>query len=183
MMKIQCFFKGRLTVGSIDAIQSFYGRAIRDNPMDLEAMSKYSCAILDNYSSTVKNPMHNKCPTGEKGWCSYQRDIATKQLLHRLVKWPFTDASLAVINPVCQRLASVEFLESCKSCRTQNPNEALNHVIWSLAPKEQYVSPLETRLAISLGVYLFNNSMQYTYSNVIEMTGIDTIYTMLQKWA
>ena len=151
--------------------------------MDPEAMSKYTCAILDHYSSVVKNPKHEKCPLGVKSCCSYQRNIATKQPLHKPVKWPFTDAVLAVINPVFQRLASVEFLKGCKSCRTQNPNKALNHVIWSLAPKEQYVSPLETPLAITLGVFLFNNGMQYTYSNLIEMAGIDTTYTMLQKWA
>ena len=132
-------------------------------------MSKYTWAILDHYSGTVKNPKHDKCPPGEKSCCSYQREIATKQSLCKLVKLPFTDAILAVINLAFQRLATIEFLEGCKSCRTQNPNEALNHVIWSLAPKEQYVSPLETSLAISLGICLFNNGTQYTYSNLIEM--------------
>lgn len=68
-----------------------------------------------------------------KSWCSYQRDITTKQLLHKLGKWPFPDAVLAVINLASQQLASVEFLEGWKGYSTQNPNEALNHVIWSLA--------------------------------------------------
>ena len=80
--------------------------------------------------------------------------------------------------------AGDEFLEGYKSCRTQNPNMTLNYVIWSLAPKEEYVFPLGTSLAISLsGVCLFNNCIQYTYSNLIEMAGIDTTYTMLQKRA
>ena len=132
-----------MTIGGIDAIQNFYVQAICDNPVDPEAMSKYTWAILFHYSSTVENSKHDKCPPGEKSWCSYQRDIATKQSLHKPVKWPFTDAILAVINPLFQRLAGVEFLEGCKSCHTQNPNEAANHVIWSLAPKEQYVYPLK----------------------------------------
>ena len=59
----------------------------------------------------------------------------------------------------------------------------LNHVIWSLALKEQYVSPLEASLAISLSVCLFKNGMQYTNSNLKEMAEIDTTYTVLQKWA
>ena len=33
------------------------------------------------------------------------------------------------------------------------------------------------------GICLFNNGMQYAYLNLIEMIGIDTTYTMLQKWA
>ena len=159
--------KGRLTIGRIDATQNSYGRAIRDNQMDPEAMSKYTWAILDHYSSTVENLKHDMSPPGEKSWCSYQRDIATKQSLHKPVKWPLTHAILAIINPVFQWLGSVEFLENCKSCCTQNPNKAFNHLIWCLAPKEQYVSPLETPLVISLGGCLFNNRMQYTYSNLI----------------
>ena len=43
-------------IGHIDAIQNFYGQAIRDNPKNPKAMSKYTWAILDHYSSTVKNP-------------------------------------------------------------------------------------------------------------------------------
>ena len=79
--------EGWLTIGRIDAIQNFYGRAIRDNPMDPEVqMSKYIWAILDHYSNTVENPKHDKYPPGEKSWCSYQRDIATKQSLHKPVK-------------------------------------------------------------------------------------------------
>ena len=76
---------GRLTIGCIDAIQNFYGRAVRGDPNDLEAMPKYTWAILDHYSSTVENPKHHKCPPGGKGWCRYQRDIATKQSLHKPV--------------------------------------------------------------------------------------------------
>ena len=117
----------------------------------------------------------------EKSWCSYQQDIAIKKSLNKPVKWLFTDAILAVINPVFLRQVSFEFLEGCKSCWTQNPNEALNHVTWSLVPKEQYLSPLETSLTSSLVVCLFNNGVQYTYSNLIEMAGIDTTYTVLQK--
>ena len=144
---------------------------------------KYTWATLDHYSSTFENPKHDNYPSGKKGWCRYQRDIASKKSLHKPLKWPFTDAILAVITPAFQWLVSVKFLESCKSCRAQNPNKVLNHVIWSLAPKELYDSPLETCLAIILGVCLFNNDIQYTYSNLIEMAGIVTKHTMLNKWA
>lgn len=96
--------KCRLTIGRIDAIQNFYGRAIPDNPMDPEAMSKYSWTILDRYSSTVKDRKHDNCPPGGKSWCRYQRDIATKQSLHKPVKWSLRDAILAVVNTVFQLL-------------------------------------------------------------------------------
>lgn len=67
-----------------------------------------------------------------------KQDIATKQLLPEPVEWPFTDAVLAAINPVFQQLVSTGFLECC----TQNPNEALNHVIRSLTLKEKVCFPI-----------------------------------------
>ena len=51
-------------------------------------------------------------------------------------------------------------------------------------PKGTVCFPIRNVPAISLsGVCLFNNGMQYTYSNLIEIAGIGTKYTVLQKWA
>ena len=96
---------------------------------------------------------HDNCSPGEKSWYSYQQDIATKQ------SFPLTDVILAVIDPVFQPLATVEIFDGWKSCRTQNPNKALNQVIQGFATKEQYISPLEASLTIGLGVFVFNNAM------------------------
>ena len=84
--------KGRLTIGRIDAIQKFCGSAIRDNPMDPEAMFKYTWAILDHYSSTVENPKHDKCPPAEK----------TKQIPVQIV--------YITIELACQEFSSIVFL-------------------------------------------------------------------------
>lgn len=175
--------KGRLTISRVDAIQSFYGRAIRDHPNDPESMSRCTWAILNHYSSTWDNPKHDKCPKGENSWCAFQRDLAAGTSTYKPVKWPFTDAVIEAITPIFERLASVSFLEGSKHCHTQNPNESLNGLIWSLAPKEQYVSPLETSLAVSLGVCLFNSGMQWTYMNLFDKAGIEVTYPMLKKWA
>jgi hypothetical protein len=71
---------------------------------------------------------------------------------------------LSIIKPVFDRLGDANFLAGCEKCVTQNPNESLHHVIWGLAPKEQYAFPGETILAVSLGCLLFSSGMEVTYS-------------------
>ena len=81
--------KGRLTHKRIDAMQNFYGRAIRDNKGDAKSMAQATKAILKHYSSTVEKPQHEDCPKGPKSWCSYQRDVAKKEKNHKPIKKPF----------------------------------------------------------------------------------------------
>ena len=45
--------KGRLTLLRVDALQAFFGKAIRDNKGNAEAMRRAIHAVLDHYSSTT----------------------------------------------------------------------------------------------------------------------------------
>ena len=47
-----------------NAIQSFYGHAIRNNKGNVKKVSKEIWAILHHYSSTIEKPMHSNCLTG-----------------------------------------------------------------------------------------------------------------------
>ena len=165
--------KGRLTIGRTDAIQNLYRRAIRDNVDDGKAISRCTWAILHHYSSTYDEPKHDGCPVGETSWCSFQCDKDTGQSLHKPVKYLFTPAIIKAVKPVFTRLANVNFLESVKHCSTQNPCEALNHVIWSLAPKEQHVSPMQTSLAVNIGVCIFNSGTEYTLKQLFNRSNLD----------
>ena len=100
-------------------------------------MSKATFAILDHYSSTPENPMHDNCPLGAESFCSYNRDKATGLKTHVPTANPFTTELRDVLLPVFTKLGSRDFLDKCKNTRTQNANESLHHVIWSLAPKDQ----------------------------------------------
>ena len=91
------------------------------------------------------------------------------QLPKRFGKWheitqAYQESTLScpiveVVKPVFDRLGDADFLAGCEKCLTQNPNESLHHVIWGLAPKEQYTSPRETSLAVGLGCLLFNSGI------------------------
>lgn len=171
---------GRLTIAQIDAIQSFYGLCIRQHKGNAKA--KATKAILFHYASTVENPQHDFCPVGSDSWCSYQRDITNNTTLHKPIKNPFPPAIVEVIKPLFDRLGDEHFLAGCERCATQNPNESLHHVIWGLAPKDQYTSPRETSLAVSLGCLLFNSGMEVTYAQLLPKIGLSVDEKMMNAW-
>ena len=89
---------------------------------------------------------------------------------------------LQAMIPTFSKLADKHFLESVKKCSTQNPNESLNHVIWSLAPKEQFVSSQETSLAISLGVCIFNDGLKYTLKKMFDLCNLSCASSSERIW-
>ena len=172
---------GRLTITQIVAIQSFYGLCIRQNKGNSKAMAKATKAILYQYASTAEKPQHKFCLVGKDLWCSYQRDVANNTALHIPIKNPFTPAIVEVIKPVFDHLGDANFLAGREKCATPNPNESLHHVIWGIPPEEQYMSPCETSLAVSLGCLLFNSGMEVTYSQLLLKIGLNVDDNMLKE--
>ena len=152
--------KGRLTNARRDAIQNFYGRAIRDSKGNTEKMSKEIWAILYHYASTADKPMHTNCPTGHQSWCGYQRDIANGTSTYKPVKHPQSKAIVKLVTPIFNRLANESLLEVCKNVSNQNANESFNNVLWSFCSKERFNSPSSTSLAVSLAVCIYNSGLQ-----------------------
>lgn len=174
---------GRLTKRRIDDMQNFYGRAIRDNEGDAKAMATATKAILKHYSSTLEERQHDDCPKGAKLWCSYQRDIANKERTHKPTKDPFTPAIVEVLQPLFDRLGDERLLAACEKCYTQNNNECLHHVIWNKAPKEQFNSPQEVSIAISLGVLEFSSGFERTYTDLLEIVNLTIHEDMTTTWS
>lgn len=174
--------KGRLTITRIDTIQSFYGKAIRDNKGSASDMAKATHAILKHYSSSPDNPCHDDCPKGASSWCSYNRDKATASNQHVPIKNPLPPAVVKVMEPIFNRLGDKHFLVGSEKCLTQNTNESLHHVIWSMAPKEQYTSQQEVSLAVALGVLIFNNGFETTMEKLMEKTSLPFQPCMVSTW-
>lgn len=174
--------RGRLTTIRIDAIQNFYGRSIRDNKGNTEKMSKEIWAILGHYSSTENVPKHDKCPIGKSSWCSFQRDKATGMSTYKPPKNPLSEAIIDVIKPIFNRLASVAFLENCKTCSNQNANESFNSVVWGLSPKESFNSPTETSLAVNLAVCLFNDGFEATLISLLKYANFQVMENSIRQW-
>lgn len=163
-------------------MQSFYGRALRDNKGNAKEMAKATRAILKHYASTPESPQHANCATGKHSWCSYQKDIACGTREHQSIKDPLPPAVVEVAQEVFTKLGSESFLAGCERCLSQNRNESLHHVAWGMAPKEQYNSPQETYLAVCLSVLLFNAGAEATYSKLFPAVGIPVRPNMLEGW-
>ena len=130
-------------------------------------MSRATHAILKHYSSTPEKPRHKDCPSGRNLWCSYNRDVATGEKTHVPIKNPLPECVVQLMQPTFDRLGSEEFLVGCEKCLDQNKNECLHHVVWGMAPKEQYTSQQEASLAVALGVLVFNNGLADTVSKLL----------------
>ena len=75
--------RGKLTDGTIDKLQNYYGIAIRSNVGNLAGMKKAIHASLMHCASSESCPLHDHCPPGSTSWCRYQQDKANKTSLYK----------------------------------------------------------------------------------------------------
>ena len=83
------------------------------------------------------------------------------------------------MQPIFDRLGSEEFLVGSEKSLDQNKNECLHHVVWGMAPKEQYTSQQEASLAVSLGVLVFNNGLEDTVAKLLTAMELPVSSSML----
>ncbi|GFS78880.1 uncharacterized protein TNCV_4341481 [Trichonephila clavipes] len=141
--------RNRLTDAEIDKLQRYYGLAIRNNSGNLSAMKQAIWAIFFHKISTDLNPQHGLCPLGDDSWCGYNRSKLKGDTYKHEHNLPI--AIMHCIKKVFKDLSSPELLSRCLHGKTQNCNESLNSVIWSIIPKTVFVQ-LGT---LKTGVYEF----------------------------
>jgi len=163
--------KGRLTQKRIDSFQVFYGVALRSKTGDLDAMCRSTNAILEHYSSLDDDNRHRNCPDGADSWCKWRSDQVTGQTTYKPPKHPLPPAVVSTIQPIFNDLSDRKLLTACLHGYTQNQNEALHHVIWSLVPKEQQHSPIEVQLGIDMAVMFYNRGMAVTNKAIFQALG------------
>ena len=148
--------RGRLTDNVIDKLQVYYGKAIRNNTHDIQAMENAVMAIWHHTQSTADSPDHDLCPPGESSWCGFQRDVAqgTSDYRHN---HPLPMAVANAIYPTFEALSEQSLLACCLHGGTQNQNEAINALIWQRATKETHSGLAVVELATFLAVSHFNN--------------------------
>lgn len=148
--------RGRLTDKTIDNLQVYYEKAIRENTHDVGAMQNAIMAIWHHTQATDDNPDHDLCPPGEHSWCGFQRDQAkgTTDYHHN---HPLPAAVAKAILPCFEALSDLDLLRRCLHGGTQNRNEALNALIWQRATKETHSGLPVVELATFLAVAHFND--------------------------
>lgn len=142
--------RGRLTGAAIDAVQLYYGLAIRRNASEgVEAMKRAIWAEYFHLGSTDERPEHALCPTDNDTWCKYQKAKTDKTVYKHSDHFHLPTAVLQEIKPIFKDLSNPILLSKCCHGGTQNMSESLNNVIWSRIPKRVFVR-LNT---LKLGVY------------------------------
>lgn len=111
-------------------------------------------AIWHHYASTEEKPMHQFCPLGANSWCKWQKDQVCGSNKFRPKN--VDSAIMEEIKGVFDALSDEELLQKVLKGLSQNPNEALNHMVWEICPKSQFVGPETIETACALAVMLFN---------------------------
>lgn len=145
--------RNRLTDNLNDTFQRYYGKALRENKGDHQNMQKAVKAIWHHYASTEDNKMHDYCSEGTDSWCKWQRDQAngTSSFKPKNVA-----PAVMEILPTFQGLWAENLLQSVLEDLSQNNNEALNHLVWDISPKEKFAGPETVLTACALAICLFN---------------------------
>ena len=75
---------GKLKQATILKLTAYYGKAVRVNSNDLDAMRDAVLATFDHATSTDERPHRDRCPVGADSWCFYQKSLATGEVrVHR----------------------------------------------------------------------------------------------------
>lgn len=104
--------KNRLTDKKIDQIQSYYGKAIKENK-NVAEMRKAVWAIFCHIGSSDEKPEHRLCPKGKKSWCKYNRVEAESKVSLYKHKNNLADPMMEAIKPTFKALVDPNLLKKC----------------------------------------------------------------------
>lgn len=147
--------KGKLTGELVTKLTSYYGWALQSNQGSIEAMNNAVWATFYHVASTDASPQHSHCPTGEESWCKYNKAVA-KQETPPNHRYNLPEYVVDALRPIYTRLSDKKLLERCQRGKTQNPNESLHSVIWSLVSKNKHASLFTVEAAVAEAVARFN---------------------------
>ena len=98
-------------------------------------MRKEIYATLCHKLSTDEKPQHDRCPVGGNSWCSWQKAKASYTLDIYTHKPAMPMKVFNAVQNIQEDLTKEDLLSRCLGGFTQNANENLKAVVWSVAPK------------------------------------------------
>ncbi|KAH7961600.1 hypothetical protein HPB52_010718 [Rhipicephalus sanguineus] len=147
--------KGKLTAELVTKLTNYYGWALKAHQGNIDEMENAVLATYYHVTSTDTKPQHSRCPKGEESWCAHNKAVARQQAppKHR---YNLPEYVAEALLPVYTRLSDRKLLERCQRGKTQNSNESLHSVIWSLVPKTKHASLFTVETAVAEAVARFN---------------------------
>ncbi|XP_014485395.1 PREDICTED: uncharacterized protein LOC106749935 [Dinoponera quadriceps] len=134
-------------------------------------MKKAIWATLKHKASTNEKLQHEDCPQGEDSWCTWQQAKAQGNLSDYEHKPALSSDVLKAITPIYEELSNKNLLTRCVRGYTQNSNESLNAMIWSLAPKQTFSGAKTVDIASYCAASIFNEG----YSSILKMMDVMNI--------
>ncbi|KAH7967733.1 hypothetical protein HPB52_002086 [Rhipicephalus sanguineus] len=159
--------KGRLTGELITRLSTYYGRALKSHEGDVGEMQKAVMATYRHVTSTDECSDHSLCPAGESSWCRHNAAKAKGQPDPKHAYNLPKEVAEALL-PVYTRLSEKALLERCQRGKTQNSNESLHSVIWSLAAKEHHASLFAVEAAVAEAVLRFNTGNLHSATAILD---------------
>nr|XP_012230478.1 PREDICTED: uncharacterized protein LOC105676856 [Linepithema humile] len=163
--------KGKLTGKLMDELSIYYGLAIRRNHDSVQKMRDAIWGTLYHKLSTDEKPQHDKCPSGEDSWCSWQKAKAENKLHEYKHKPALPDEVFEAIKPIYEKLSSDDLLERCIGGFTQNSNESFNALVWSMAPKAVSSGKIVLDTVANLAVCTYNDGIS-SIMQVMKLLGL-----------
>jgi len=148
--------RGKLTGKLIDELSMYYGLAIRRNTDSVENMRKEIYATLYHKISTDEKPQHDRCPVGADSWCSWQKAKASHTLEIYTHKPAMPMHVFDAVQKIYEDLTREDLLSRCLGGFTQNANESLNAVVWSIAPKAISSGKSVVDIATNIAIITYN---------------------------
>ena len=97
---------------------------------------------------------HKFCPRQQGSWCKY---CQTKQDYKSSFSLPV--AIHKVIYRIFQNLCDNKLLGRCHDGTTQNPNEALDQIVWKKCPKDTFISKIGLEIGVASAFINFNDGI------------------------
>ncbi|CAF1513551.1 unnamed protein product [Rotaria sordida] len=142
---------GRMTDATMHKMSEMYGLAIRQGADEGQDLGEDEDEIVDRLQKKClaafhhlivhenKEDQHYYCPDGALSWCSYKRDqVINKNEDEIKNKNRLDPVFLELLQKMINDLTSKELLSRCVRGLTQNSNESLNSVVWSILSKSKY---------------------------------------------
>ncbi|GFX50225.1 uncharacterized protein TNCV_2782471 [Trichonephila clavipes] len=116
------------------------------------------------------NPQHGLCPLGDDSWCGYNRSKLKGDTYKHKHNLPIAIMH-CIKKKVFRDLSSPELLSRCLHGKTQNCNESLNSVIWSIIPKTVFVQLGTLKTGVYESVSIYNQGL-ITKLKVLDLLNI-----------
>lgn len=168
--------KGRLTADLITRLSTYYGRALKSHQGNVDEMQRAVMATYHHITSTDESSNHSLCPTGEQSWCRHNAAKA-KGMHEPKHKYNLPKEVAEALLPVYERLSDRSLLQRCLRGKTQNSNESLHSVIWSLISKEQHSSLFAVQAAVAEAVLRFNAGNKHSAASILQELGMNATNT------